>query len=271
MDVRFLRETTNPIQVDDYFTIQDTFLTAMFVDPADGLTDVPPRSVVLRWTPGEYASKHDVYFGSVFDDVNDATVTVEPGGVYLGSQDSSYYPISGALDLGETYYWRIDEVNAPPDFTVFEGEVWSFTIAPGNSTQPDPANGAVVEAIDTTLGWLPGPTAVTHDVYFGTSSPPAFIGNQAEPNFNPGPLEPGTIYYWQVDEIEADGTTIYTGDIWSFKTPRLGTGTILYEVWEGIGGESVWNLTLSPDYPLNPSSSTELSSFDAPVDRGEYF
>ncbi|MCH7559101.1 MAG: metallophosphoesterase [Planctomycetes bacterium] len=130
MDVRFLRETTNPIQVDDYFTIQDTFLTAMFVGPADGLTDVSPRDVVLRWTPGEYASKHDVYFGTNFDDVKEATATVDPGGVYLARQDPNYYPISGALDLGETYYWRVDEVNGPPDFTVFEGEVWSFTTEP---------------------------------------------------------------------------------------------------------------------------------------------
>ena len=129
MDVRFLREYTNT-QVDDYFTIQDTSLTAMFVGPSDGLTDVPPRGVVLRWIPGEYASKHDVYFGTNFDDVNDATATVGPGGVYLARQDPNYYPISGALDLGETYYWRVDEVNGPPDFTVFEGEVWSFTTEP---------------------------------------------------------------------------------------------------------------------------------------------
>ncbi|MCH7559038.1 MAG: metallophosphoesterase, partial [Planctomycetes bacterium] len=218
MDVRFLRENTNPIQVDDYFTIQDTSPTAMFVSPADGLTYVPPQGVVLRWISGEYASKHDVYFGSVFDDVNNATATVEPGGVYIARQDPNYYPISVALDLGGTYYWRIDEVNGPPDFTVFEGEVWSFTIAPGNSTQPDPANGALAVAIDATLGWLPGATAAAHNVYFGTSSTPAFIGNQEAATYYPGPLEPGTTYYWQIDEVEADGTTIYTGDIWSFTT-----------------------------------------------------
>ena len=51
MDVRFLREYTNPTQVDDYFTIQDTSLAAMFVGPADGLTYVPPQDVVLRWVP----------------------------------------------------------------------------------------------------------------------------------------------------------------------------------------------------------------------------
>ncbi len=130
MDARFLREYTNPTQVDDYFTIQGTSLTAMLVGPADGLTDVPPRGVVLRWIPGEYADEHDVYFGDNFDDVNNATATIDPGGVYLGRQNLNYYPINGALDLGKTYYWRVDEVNAPPDSTVYPGEVWSFTIEP---------------------------------------------------------------------------------------------------------------------------------------------
>ncbi len=40
-------------------------------DPADGAADVP-RDVVLSWTPGEFADLHDVYFGTSFDDVNDA-------------------------------------------------------------------------------------------------------------------------------------------------------------------------------------------------------
>ncbi len=284
MDVRFLREYTNPTQVDDYFTIQDTSLTAMFVGPADGLTYVPPQGVVLRWVPGEYASEHDVYFGSVFDDVNNATATVDPGGVYLARQDPNYYPISGALDLGETYYWRVDEVNGPPDFTIFEGEVWTFTIAPGNSIQPEPANGALAVTIDATLGWSPGPTAATHNVYFGTSSPPAFIGNQEAATYYPGPLEPGTTYYWQIDEVEADGTTIYTGDIWSFKTavPNAGVKAQYYH-WNSVNPPEAafetlvltrveteidfdWGNAGSPDPLVNVNnfSAKWLAIFEAP-------
>ncbi len=37
---------------------------------------------------------------------------------------------SGRLELGQTYYWRIDEVNGAPDHTVFTGNVWSFTVEP---------------------------------------------------------------------------------------------------------------------------------------------
>ena len=99
--------------------------------PADGAMDMP-RDVILSWTPGELAEKHDVYFGTNFDDVNDASPTVDPAGVYFSRQDPNYYPVDGAvvLDFGQTYYWRIDDVNAAPDYTVFEGNVWQFTVEP---------------------------------------------------------------------------------------------------------------------------------------------
>jgi len=88
------------------------------------------RDVVLSWTPGEYANAHDVYFGVSLDDVNNATATVDPAGVYKGRQDVTSYAVGETLDFGETYYWRVDEVNAAPDFTVFKGDVWSFTVEP---------------------------------------------------------------------------------------------------------------------------------------------
>ncbi|MEN6424223.1 MAG: discoidin domain-containing protein, partial [Phycisphaerales bacterium] len=34
------------------------------------------------------------------------------------------------LEYGQTYYWRVDEVNGAPDFTVAKGDVWSFTVEP---------------------------------------------------------------------------------------------------------------------------------------------
>ncbi|MBN2315412.1 MAG: hypothetical protein JXM79_15895, partial [Sedimentisphaerales bacterium] len=104
---------------------------ALEPNPADLAVDVP-RDVVLSWTPGGYADTHDVYLGTSFDDVNDATTTVDPGGVYMGRQDSNVYPATGTirLEIGQTYYWRIDEVVAPPDNTIFKGTVWQFTTEP---------------------------------------------------------------------------------------------------------------------------------------------
>ncbi|MCH7559723.1 MAG: carbohydrate binding domain-containing protein, partial [Planctomycetes bacterium] len=92
--------------------------------PADEATDVP-RDVVLSWTPGEFAAPtngHKVYFSESFNDVNDGI-----GGV---TQDANSYTPPQRPDFGTTYYWRVDEVNAPPDSTVFEGDVWSFTTEP---------------------------------------------------------------------------------------------------------------------------------------------
>jgi hypothetical protein len=99
--------------------------------PTDGSTDVM-REVVLSWTPGKFADQHDVYFGTGFDDVNDATNLdpMGPDNVYRARQDANSYTPHQLLDFGTTYYWRVDEVNAPPDYTVYQGDVWSFTTEP---------------------------------------------------------------------------------------------------------------------------------------------
>ncbi|MBA7525384.1 hypothetical protein ES705_17535 [subsurface metagenome] len=93
-------------------------------NPANEATDAP-RDVVLSWEPGELAAPtngHKVYFSDSFDDVNDGI-----GGI---TQSANSYALPQRLDFGTTYYWRIDEVNAPPDSTIFEGYVWSFTTEP---------------------------------------------------------------------------------------------------------------------------------------------
>ena len=90
--------------------------------PEKEATDVL-RNVVLSWEPGEFAAPtngHKVYFGESFDDVNDATGAV--------AQTAASYTPPQRLDFNTTYYWRVDEVNAPPTSHVeFKGEVWSFT------------------------------------------------------------------------------------------------------------------------------------------------
>jgi hypothetical protein len=91
--------------------------------PDDGATNVS-REVVLSWTPGRFAppvNGHKVYLGENFNDVNDGV-----GGITQSA--NSYDP--GRLDWGTTYYWRIDEVNGAPDYTVHPGDVWSFTTEP---------------------------------------------------------------------------------------------------------------------------------------------
>jgi hypothetical protein len=84
--------------------------------PADGgkFVDLEPT---LGWTPGFGAKLHTVYFGDDFDTVANAT-----GGAPQG--DASFSP--GTLEPDKTYYWRVDEFEAPLTHT---GNVWSFTTA----------------------------------------------------------------------------------------------------------------------------------------------
>ena len=96
--------------------------------PEDGVVDVL-REVSLAWEPGLFAVKHDVYFGTSFDDVDNATAH-NPLGVLVGQGQTDTSYDAGVLEFGQTYYWRVDEVNGAPDNTVFKGNVWSFEVEP---------------------------------------------------------------------------------------------------------------------------------------------
>jgi hypothetical protein len=109
-----------------------------------------------------------------------------------------------------------------------------------NATNPSPADGAVSVGIDDDLSWSSGSLAVSHDVYFGTEIPPAFVGNvendalfeKASTSLDPGVLEYSTTYYWQVDEVEEDGT-VRPGALRSFTTT---TPVGIFEYTQDIGG-----------------------------------
>ena len=103
---------------------------------------------------------------------------------------------------------------------------------------PDPAEGVTLEQNWTNLSWQPGTWAVSHDLYFGTDydaveqgAEGTFIGNTTSPlqivgfpGF-PAPqgLQPGTTYYWRVDEINPDNPdSPWKGVVWSFTLPPRG-------------------------------------------------
>ncbi|MHC4533719.1 MAG: hypothetical protein ACYS6K_07190, partial [Planctomycetota bacterium] len=95
-------------------------------NPAGGATNVL-RDVIVSWTPGMFAQKHDVYFGTNFDDVTNASRTNPLDVLCISGQNVNNYDL-GRLEFGETYFWRIDEVNSPPDSTIYKGDIWSFTV-----------------------------------------------------------------------------------------------------------------------------------------------
>jgi len=97
--------------------------------PVDGAAEVL-SDTALTWTPGTYAATHDVYLGTAFADVN-AADRANPKGVLVsqGQTGTTYDPV-GPLAFGQTYYWRVDEVNAPPTSTIYRGMIWSFATEP---------------------------------------------------------------------------------------------------------------------------------------------
>lgn len=100
------------------FTIQPKI--AYDPTPSDGAKFMA-TDVTLSWTAGFGARLHTVYFGDNRDDVSAAS-----GGT---SQPATTYG-PGPLELGKTYYWRVDEFDA---VTTHKGDVWSFATRPAIS------------------------------------------------------------------------------------------------------------------------------------------
>ena len=81
--------------------------------PAAAQTAVTPEPT-LSWRPGREAASHNVYLGT------------DPNALVLAgtTTQSSFTP--AAVNLGTTYYWRIDEVNQVQTPSLWTGNVWSF-------------------------------------------------------------------------------------------------------------------------------------------------
>jgi hypothetical protein len=94
-------------------------------EPFDKATEIP-RQAVLSWRPGAYADKHDVYFGTSYDDVNQASRDNHLDVLINQDLDGTTYEIPEVLDYDTTYYWRIDEVNDSNSQSPWKGTVWSF-------------------------------------------------------------------------------------------------------------------------------------------------
>jgi len=101
--------------------------------PADGAVDVV-REPTLSWK-GAAAPTYNVYLGTSYADVAAATAA-NPLGVLVGSGLSTANFEPDRLDLGQTYYWRVDRVTAEG---VRKGRVWSFTSEPFSYAMPTAA------------------------------------------------------------------------------------------------------------------------------------
>jgi hypothetical protein len=178
-------------------------------EPADG-AKVVDALAILAWSPGPFAVEHDVYFGT----------NPEPGADELAGRVAEATHIVTDLPKGQTYYWRIDDVDA--DGAIITGDVWSFSVPPMGAFEPSPANDQEVTDTEADLSWSADWNPVMYVVHFGTDADEVtnalegFGPIQMDIGFDPGTLEPGTTYYWRVDVFY--GTWV-TGEVWSFTVP----------------------------------------------------
>jgi len=141
--------------------------------PSNGATDVK-HTQILKWSPGDNAASHQVYFGTDKDAVRNANTGLPE---YKGSRDlgsESYDP--GTLEWDTTYYWRIDEVNNVHPDSPWVGLVWTFTTGSflavddfesyNDIDPPDPQSNRIFEA------WPDGYGIPTNGALVGNDLPP---------------------------------------------------------------------------------------------------
>ena len=254
--------------VDDYVDVGSVGISGMDQRTIAGwvkasTTDIPPWTSVFGFAPdgdidGTYfdievddAGNYIVFvggWGSIFTPVDTqwhhfaVTFTGEGGSWFLDGQlvDSidgevgtiDQVRIGARLSTSNYFPGLIDDVRIYNTVLTLT-EIQKLMAGP-KAYDPMPADGALYVDTWVSLGWLPGNSAVSHDVYFGENfadvndgAAETFQGNQTEGYFiaglpyspSPDGLVPGTTYYWRIDEVEADGITKHKGDVWSLIIP----------------------------------------------------
>ncbi len=240
---------------------------AYYPNPRNGADNVK-YGTTLSWNSGLNAKYHNVFLGTNFNNVNNAT-TGNPLDVLVSYMQGSNNYKPGNMKFNQTYYWRIDEIHGT---TTVKGNIWSFTTGshPIQAYNPNPADSAISVDPDTLLTWSSGLGAVKHDVYFGTNSNDVneatvdkplgvLISAGQEPNFyDSGTLNYNQLYCWRIDEIDSNGITT-KGDIWTFTTRQAGKSSRMscfigqVPVW--IDGKTVEIANTSVGQILNQNDS----------------
>jgi hypothetical protein len=141
---------------------------------------------------------------------------------------TSTYPVNigggGVWDSsGNWFTGRMDDVRIY-NRALSAAEVKAFVPVQVKAYNPNPADGALDKDPSVPLlQWTRGETAAFHDVYLG-ASPDLTEADRVKTHqpqsvtfyYHAPGLTPGARYYWRVDEVEKDGVTIHTGDVWTF-------------------------------------------------------
>jgi regulation of enolase protein 1 (concanavalin A-like superfamily) len=225
--------------------------------PVDGMRDVP-RDAVLNWRPGIYAATHNVYFGTDFNDVNEASET-DPRGVLVSpNQDANSYDPPSLLDWNQTYYWRVDEVNAPTSPGIYKGRVWSLTVTNftivDNFEDYDDANNIIyytwedyyANSTGMTVGYFEPPFAERRIVHSGSQAMYMHYDNDGTVNEGTDYERSGTLLYSEAERTWADaqdwtkdGATSLT--IWFRGLLPPGSLTEGPPITMTAGGTDIWD------------------------------
>ncbi|MCK6456017.1 MAG: chitobiase/beta-hexosaminidase C-terminal domain-containing protein [Phycisphaerae bacterium] len=117
-----------------------------------------------------------------------------------------------------------EELESATWLAITEAEEISNGLPPSMPSGPSPANGATNVSINTQISILPSSGATSYDVYFGTGSPPPFVGSFSSSSTSNAPLNLSynTSYYWKVVAKNSAGSM--SGPIWSFTTSNSSAG-----------------------------------------------
>jgi len=218
-DIRIYDEELTEAELASMMT-EAPFPFAFNPQPRNGAM-LTQTSAVLQWNAGDFAASHNVYVSENFDDVNEGTVEALPTTETEMAVGGPGGPYPSGLVPGQTYYWRVDEIDEAHPDSPWKGDVWSFWVQPAKAWAPSPAPGIKYVLTDQDLTWQNGMGTLFHTLYFGESFDEvneAVTGGWmiADAAYDPGLLETDTTYYWRVDEFTMTGTV--TGETWSFTT-----------------------------------------------------
>jgi hypothetical protein len=159
---------------------------------------------------------------------------------------------------------------------------------PLRANTPSPSNGAIAPINQATpLSWSRGEKASQHDVYFGADGDAVanagtsdatgiYRGRQSATSYTPpeGVQLSGGPYYWRIDEVNTDGTTI-KGSVWSFSVTDymlvedfesyndIAAGqagsNLVYETWlDGFANPAANGSTMGYTAPFQPTMETGI-------------
>jgi hypothetical protein len=105
----------------------------------------------------------------------------------------------------------------------------------------------------------------------GSWSNLATVGANVTSFANTG-LVAGTTYGYRVRANGSSGNSVFTAEA-TATTPAAtgGSGSILREVWTGISGTTIGALTNDGRFPASPTSSNQITSFEAPTNWADNY